>query len=212
MLGSGWRFVLSLARIIIAPQVDTDVDSVLPSENSSDDDGWYGGNEIKLPLKKNIDDVVFHKLDEVPQPKPSVAAGPRASTRKQPRETLWENDYFYIPKARDGIQGIRILMRPWTKNSLGSEDNISKYMTPSHVQETLDYAPITIILLRAWGIWRVCRDGWATANSCRTRHFEEDWLSLQKEIQKIKTSNGGSLGARADILWDEYHSKVSRVL
>ena len=45
-------------------------------------------------------------------------------------------------------------------------------MTPAHYSEDLDDPKRTICLLKAWGIWRSRRFGWAAATPCRTRGLQ----------------------------------------
>ena len=48
----------------------------------------------------------------------------------------------------------------------------TKALTPAHYGERLDNPKRTICLLKAWGIWRARRFGWAAATPCRQRGLQ----------------------------------------
>ena len=188
-------------------QVDTDLDSAVSSKNSSDDDDdydlhdGYGGNVITLP---------FINPDDQPQPK---VAATRASNGKQSRDVLWASEYFYITKPPHGISGIRTQMRSFVQSSIASSTNLSKYLTPSHFGESLDHCNVTILLLRAWAVWRVYSEHWATEKQCRLRYFQEEWISVQSAIHKVQSNNGGSLGhKKADSMWQLCHRDIVKLM
>ena len=67
-----------------------------------------------------------------------------------------------------------------------------------------------MLLLRAWMLWRMHRDGWAFNKECRKRQFDEERQALGRDVGKIKAQRGGSLGTlRADTLLNEMQRSIS---
>ena len=56
----------------------------------------------------------------------------------------------------------------------------------------MENCTVTLLLLRAWMLWRAHRDGWANAKECRKRQFAEERQSLERDILKIQNDRGGS--------------------
>ena len=52
----------------------------------------------------------------------------------------------------------------------------------------------SLLLLRAWMLWRANDNGWAEAKNGRKRQFQEDALYLVRDIIKLQTQGGGLLG------------------
>ena len=93
-------------------------------------------------------------------------------------------------------------MRPTGSKEDGGmgTDKDGKHLTPSHYGETVENCTVTLLLLRAWMLWRAHRDGWANAKECRKRQFAEERQSLEQDILKIQNHRGGSLGhVKADL-------------
>ena len=126
----------------------------------------------------------------------------RCYTTRKSRKTIWESDYFYIPEAaRDGTR-MRIHMRNSAMSSGLGNQGQSKQMTPTHFGETIESCPVTILLLRAWSICRVHGGAWASAKTCRQRSIDEELSLLKRDVQKVLTEKGGSLGdKKADSMW-----------
>ena len=169
------------------------MDSLLDSGSSCGDDG--DDEVIKPPLLPTIQPAELDAMATTTRPK---------HVKHEFRDFIWENSYFYIP-SRHKQAGFRVWMRRNVENELGS-DSTSKYITPEQVGEnSQDDCPVTLLLLRAWVLWRAYRDGWATQKPSRQREFEEEKLQLRQAISKIQGNSGGSLGhPKADALWNTY--------
>ena len=130
----------------------------------------------------------------------------RCCTVRESRGTIWQSDYFYIPEVAPDATGMRIRMRPSVALAQGiGKDCQSKHITPSHIGETMESCPVTLLLLRAWSIWRAHRNEWASSRACRKRQIDEDLSRLKRDVQKVLTHKGGSLGhKKADALWASY--------
>ena len=172
------------------------MDSAVDDNNSSSSDGDDDGvqpPEPKLPV-----------LEVDAKPKKTEIAT-RGSRARESRKTLWASEYFYIPDVPPESTGLRIYVKTSAISSGIGQDSQSKHMTPSHFGETTESCTVTVLLLRAWSIWRAHRDAWASAKPCRKRQIDEDLSLLQRDVQKVLTQNGGSLGnKKADAVWAEF--------
>jgi hypothetical protein len=136
---------------------------------------------------------------------PDPCAPPVDVARGGPRRhaaPLWDNKYFYIAD-NTGPNYVKILMHQcWTSEppvGLG-HSSMSRTLTPSHYGESRAEPSRSFILLRAWMLWRVHVDGWATAERGRHRQFQEDETLLEQDILRLHAP-GGMLGnAEADKL------------
>ena len=183
--------------------VDTDVEST--TSNSSCEAGGDDNNLIKPPVPATLDPLSTAVAE-------ATYTHSCTTKERERRDILWENIYFYISETKgwDGIQGIRIRMRSCV-TEIGSTQ-LSKHMTPRHFGETLESCPVTLLLLRAWSVWRVHRDGWARARERRKRDFYEIWLQLLSDIDKVQ-HNDGSLGnTAADSTWQSYKEPILKFM
>ena len=167
-------------------------DSSSSNGSDGDDDG------VQLP--------VFE--EEAKPKKTETEIVTRCCTKRSARKILWESDYFYIPEAPPESTGLRIFVRSTAMTAGIGDKNLSKHLTPSHFGETPESCTVTMLLLRAWSIWRAHRDAWASARTCRKRQIDEDLSLLQRDVQKVLTQNGGSFGhTKADVVWAQFQEE-----
>ena len=55
-----------------------------------------------------------------------------------------------------------------------------------HYGETMGDPKVTMLLLRAWMLWRVGNDGWVKEKTSRSRQFDEETITLQRDIMAIQ--------------------------
>ena len=173
------------------------MDSAVDDNSSSDGSSSNGDDDgVQPPLPK------LPVLEEDAKPKKTEIVT-RCGKKWVSRKPLWENDYFYIHQPPPEHTALRIYMRPSAVSSGIGKDNQSKSMTPAHFGETTESCTVTMLLLRAWSVWRAHRDdAWVNAKPCRQRQIGEDLSLLQRDVQKVLTQNGGSLGnKKADAVW-----------
>ena len=186
--------------------VDTDVDSAAASSDdnggSEDSDDGEGGKLIKSPLPVTVEaQSELGDSSEV-----AKAKATRLCLGRESRGCYWSNDYFTILEPSAGF-GLRVRMRKPVSKSMGGmgTELQSKHLTPSHYGETMESCTVTMLLLRAWMLWRMSRDGWAFAKECRKRQFDEERQVLERDIRKIQDQHGGSLGNnKADALLKQW--------
>ena len=176
--------------------MDSAVDDT-DNSNSSSSDGDDDGEQPPLPKLPVFEEDAKPKKTEIVT---------RCCKSRESRQNIWETEYFYIPQAPPESTGLRIFVRHTAVSSGIGQDTLSKFMTPSHFGETMESCTVTILLLRAWSIWRAHRDAWASAKPCRKRQIDEDLSLLQRDVQKVLTQNGGSsLGhPKADAVWAKF--------
>ena len=163
-----------------------------------DDDG------VQTPLPK------LPVLEVEPKPRKTETETRRCTARVS-RKTLWESDYFFIPQPPPGCRGLRIHARNCVKESGLGVENLSKQMTPAHFGESTETpgsCTVTILLLRAWSIWRAHRHAWASAKASRKRSIDDELCLLKRDVEKVLSQNGGSLGNRAaDAVWANFQEE-----
>ena len=168
---------------------DSDDNSSCNNSSGGDDDGV----QPRLPKLPILEVDAKPKKTEIET---------RRCTARASHKILWISDYFYIPEPPQDSTRLRIYVRSSALSSGIGLEGQSKTMTPSHYGETTDSCTVTMLLLRAWSIWRAHRNAWASAKPCRTRSIDEDLCLLQRDVNKVRSQNGGSLGnARADVMW-----------
>ena len=172
--------------------VDTDVETDI--EGSSSESECSGSD----------DDTVGKPHMDPKEPITPITAKPKAGhgLTRLPKATLWDNGYFYVPevdtsKGSTEQHGLRIWLRGSAADGLASDKKgITTFLTPKHYGETMADPTVTILLLRAWMLWRVGDDGWVKEKTCRSRQFEEEAISLKRDIMamQLNKTGGGLLG------------------
>ena len=94
-----------------------------------------------------------------------------------------ENAYFYFTKT-PGYSDIKVIMKNPFRNSSGGmgTSSMSKTLSPHMFDESWDSALRTVVLLRAWCIWRARMHGWAAARECRLREINGQEQRLFNEL------------------------------
>ena len=94
-----------------------------------------------------------------------------------------ENAYFYFTKT-PGYSDVKVIMKNPFRNSSGGmgTSSMSKTLSPHMFDESWDSALRTVVLLRAWCIWRARMHGWAAARECRLREINGQEQRLFNEL------------------------------
>ena len=71
---------------------------------------------------------------------------------------------------------------------------MTKSVSPAHYGEDLSDHPKSMILLRAWAIWRAGRHGFSAATLDRKIFFEDAARRLEKDVRKLGPFDDGCLG------------------
>jgi hypothetical protein len=125
------------------------------------------------------------------------ARGPAQSSgfRHQPGTwTIWTSAWFYITKT-PGYSDVKCWVKAGfrrTPGGMGSK-GLSKTLTPAHYGDEWQDPWRTLLLLRAWALWR--SKEWAAQRESRMHEFRRERGRLQQELEAVaaETPVGGSL-------------------
>ena len=143
--------------------------------------------------------------------KPAAATGAKASeaaatgasrVRRAGHEPWWSDPYFIV-WGHPNVDFVRMVMRDmWRAQSpegMGAT-NCSKQLTPRHFGEPVEDPTITLLLLRAWAIWRARQNGWASLQRGRARHFKEQEVLLEHDINALSSPTWGLGHKKANVI------------
>ena len=101
------------------------------------------------------------------------------------REPLWSSPYFYI-LDNEGHPDVKIRMRDvWACDEHMGRYAMSRTLTPTHYGETRAAPARSLILLKAWALWRAGQKGWSSQRPGRARQFERDLVALEAEMRGV---------------------------
>ena len=107
--------------------------------------------------------------------------------RRSGFEPLWQDPYFTI-WSHPNVDFVRAIMRDvWRAPApagMGAA-GASKQVTARHYGEGTDDPVRSVLLLRAWSLWRAAQGGWAASQRGRARHFEEQEVLLERDIKSL---------------------------
>jgi len=119
----------------------------------------------------------------------AMAAGMRPGRHAPGTWTIWSSAWFYITRT-PGYSDVKC----WVRSPLRNADRgmgvkgLSRTMTPAHYEESWESAARTILLLRAWSLWRADVDGWVAAKESRVREQARQRARL---LEDLKAYHGG---------------------
>ena len=179
--------VLGTAKV-----VDTDDEKSAGSLASSESDDFYDfpfeEDIIAKPLKP---DAAATRAEEA-----CAAATGAPRLRRAGFEPFWSDPYFSVwghPNSEFVKIAMRDVWRSPAPEGMGTA-NSTKQVTPRHYQEKCDDPIRSLLLLRAWGLWRARQGGWANAQRGRARHFREQEVLLEGDVK--------ALGSKCRLLGD----------
>ena len=108
-------------------------------------------------------------------------------TRRQGFEPLWQDPYFTV-WSHPNVDFVRAMMRDvWRAPAPGGmgTSNVTRQVTARHYGEGTDDPVRSVLLLRAWALWRAAQGGWAYSQRGRARHFREQEVLLERDIKAL---------------------------
>ena len=100
---------------------------------------------------------------------------------------LWEDAYFHVYASKHDYLEMRMRQQfklPVAEGGMGAW-SMSRRVTPQDFGETREDPVRSLLVLRAWALWRARQEGWADARACRARHFAEQETLLVRDVQKL---------------------------
>ena len=118
-----------------------------------------------------------------------VAAVERAKRHPAGTWTIWECCWFYITKTPN-YSDIKCHVRAPLRNAHGGLGTkfLSRTLTPRHYDDEWVNPTKTVLLLRAWTVWRAQQDGWSTVKACRA-------TELLRQRERLKADLAAAHGA-----------------
>ena len=173
--------------------VDTDDEASagsLCSASSSGDDIFIDKYIIPKPLKPAATGVAATGAAATG----AVEAKGASKARRSDFEPLWSDPYSSA-WGHPNVDFVRLMMQQiWRQPAPAGmgDTNWSKQLTPRHFAEDIGDPTRSLLLLRAWALWRAGQGGWASLQRGRSRHFKEQEVLLERDIK--------ALGARCKLL------------
>ena len=168
------------------PVVCTDDDS-----NDEDDAGSDTSSDDSVTdLKEQINRKFLKMTPAGPaalSEKPATCGGPSACTQRRGLPPLWYDEYFTVADGAADFVQVRIRKqynRPVLQGGMGMAA-MSKLVNPCDFGETRDAPVRSLLLLRAWAVWRARQDGWADARSCRKHHVDEQEALIERAVRAL---------------------------
>ena len=152
-------------------------------------------SELKAEAKKT-----FLKLAPA-GPATTPASGGAPGKAKSGKPSLWQNDFFWIRDPPIEVPYIHAKVRLQYQSGAGSMGSsagpavltnvhMSKQVHPSNFGERRD-APIrSLLVLRAWTVWRARQNGWADADSFRKQSIDEEERLLFRDVAALQEPDG----------------------
>ena len=115
------------------------------------------------------------------------AAKGATKTRRSGFEPLWSDPYSSVwghPNVDFAHLVMREVWRQPQPAGMGTT-SVTKQLTPRHFGEGPDDPTRTVLLLRAWALWRAGQGGWASAQRGRSRHFTEQEALLERDVEAL---------------------------
>ena len=179
------------------PAVDTDVESVaesgLSDATTASDSDSASVSESDPKRKKAVGSATSD---------PGSATGDQAPATKKPAKfgrsgaTIFDNGYFMIKGHELDLKmhiHDRWLVPPPT--GIGRSHNMSKTITPKTVGEERADPVRTLLLLKAWMLWRARQiPGWIESCSARQRLFTEEADLVLAQVKRMQPQNDRLLG------------------
>ena len=103
------------------------------------------------------------------------------------KPALWKDEYFWIADGATDYVHVRVRTAhnaPMLPRGLGMA-SISKQIQPTEFGETRDAPVRSVLVLRAWAVWRARQDGWADATSRRKVHIDEQEALIERDVRVL---------------------------
>ena len=164
--------------------VDTDAESVADFIIGSDTSSGDSVADLKEEYRRK-----FLKVSHAPEAtKIPATGGPSAEVSRRVLPPLWSDEYFWVCDniGADCLQ-MRVRAhhrRPRAEGGMGPRP-MSKLVRPSDYAETRGNPIRSLLLLRAWAVWRAQLHGWADHCGRRKKYVADLADRLQRDIATL---------------------------
>ena len=117
----------------------------------------------------------------------------RAKEYKLRHPSVWHVQYFHVadPAASREQRVLIKINKNWLgKGGMGATQQ-SKTLTPSHYGESHENPIRSMMLLRAWSLWRATANGWSSKKVGRARFFDDQRKKFAHELKKFSAQTEG---------------------
>jgi len=171
-------------------------------EDSDDSDELASGsedsNEDADELKAEAR-AIFLKLAPA-GPATTPASGGAPGNEKSGKPALWQNEFFWVSDPPDETLYIHAKVRLQYKSGAGgmgssaspavvTNVHLSKQVHPSKFGERRDAPVRSLLVLRAWTVWRARHNGWADAVSFRRQLIDEEERLLFRDVAALQETD-----------------------
>lgn len=170
-----------------APSVDTDGDSGLDefvaAARTKGDNSDAAVSDLEEAEEEQEEGEA---LDGAAAEVAALAGESRVKRHPAGTWTVWECCWFYITKT-PGYSDIKIWVRAPLRNAevgMGVK-LLSRTLTPRHYGDDWADPWKSLLLLRAWALWRAAQGGWATRKDCRVRELARQRGRLKSDLQAV---------------------------
>jgi hypothetical protein len=165
---------------VVGTDDESEVDSIVGSDTSSGD----SVADLKEEYRRK-----FLKVSHAPEAtKIPATGGPSAEVSRRIMPPLWSDEYFWVS---DNIEADCLQVRvrsshrkPMDQGGMGPRP-MSKLVRPSDYAETRENPVRSLLLLRAWAVWRAQLHGWADHCGRRKKYVADLADRLQRDIATL---------------------------
>ena len=181
-----------MSLVVLAPVIDAMPRCPFDTTSTSSTGSWacHGEEALVAALAPGAsDDDEACDGDAAPVVPPEDETEERGPRYPTGTWTIWRSQWFYITQTAGWVD-VKIHMNGIYQNAIVGMGTVSRSrtLTPWHYGDGLDDPWRTLILLKAWALWRARWDGWANRREGRVR--EADKLS-RGIIADLRRAHGG---------------------
>ena len=159
-------------------------------ESGDEDESDYSSDASVASVSELKKSVTKAFLRMAPATAVPGSLGERLAVRgsRDVKPPLWSDEYFWIADGATDYVHVRVRTAhnaPMLPRGLGMA-TISKQIQPTEFGETR-YAPVrSLLVLRAWAVWRARQNGWADASIRRKIHIDEQEALIERDVRALE--------------------------
>jgi hypothetical protein len=166
---------------------------VCSGDEASDEDSYGSGDassdeEDVADLKARVTKTFLKMQPANAMPGSVIEQPATGGAQHSGKAALWQDEYFWIADTTSEFIHAKVRSQ-WKAgpdglgSAAGTKAPMSKQVTPRDFGESRDAPARSILVLRAWAVWRARQCGWADGHIRRKHHFDEQERLLEKSIR-----------------------------